>query len=169
MKMAAEEMFDVVDENDQVIGQRSRRDVHRLGLRHRAVHVLIYNHRGELFLQQRSLFKDCSPGVWDSSASGHLDTGETYEACARREVGEELGIPLPIPPQALFKLSASPETGHEFCWVYRAEHDGPFILQPSEVRGGGWFQPTAIAQWSQQRPDDFAGSFLVIWKQIHSS
>ncbi|MSU33955.1 MAG: NUDIX domain-containing protein [Pedosphaera sp.] len=169
MKIAAEEVFDVVDENDQVISQRSRRDVHRLDLRHRAVHVLIYNQRGELFLQQRSLSKDCSPGVWDSSASGHLDSGETYEACALREVAEELGIILPVPPQALFKLPASRETGQEFCWVYRAAHNGPFVLQPSEVRGGGWFLPTAITQWSQHRPDDFASSFLLIWKRIHLS
>ena len=164
-----DEILDVVDENDRVIGRQTRRDVHRLGLRHRAVHVLIFNQRGELFLQQRSLAKDCSPGVWDSSASGHLDSGESYEACALREVAEELGIPLVTPPNPLFKLPASSETGHEFCWVYRAAHEGPFVLQPSEVRGGGWFLPAAIMQWSRERPDEFASAFLLIWRRLNSA
>ena len=87
--MSAEELFDVVDERDNVIGQRTRREVHQTGLRHRAVHVLVYNAAGNLFLQKRSMLKDCFPGTWDSSASGHLAPGEGYDACALREVEEE--------------------------------------------------------------------------------
>src|SRR6185503_11007000 len=98
------EYFDVVNERDEVIDRRSRPDVHRLGLRHRAVHVLVFNRRGELFLQKRSLRKDCFPGAWDSSAAGHLDRGEDYDACALREVREELGITLAQAPERLFKL-----------------------------------------------------------------
>ncbi len=80
-----EEIFDVVNERDEVIGRRARSEVHRLGLLHRAVHVLVFNARGDIFLQKRSLNKDRQPGVWDSSASGHLDTGESYDAGAVRE------------------------------------------------------------------------------------
>jgi len=162
----SEEIFDVVDENDVVVGQASRREVHRRDLRHRAVHVLIFNHRGEVFLQQRSLSKDNWPGVWDSSSSGHLDAGEAYDACCLREVGEELGLDLASVPDRLFKLEATPETGWEFCWVYRAAHEGPFVLQPSEVRGGGWFQPQAVTEWIARRPEDFASAFRVLWRRI---
>jgi len=63
-------MFDVVNDRDEVIGQERRPEVHRLGLRHRAAHVLVFNARGELFLQKRSMTKDTFPGAWDSSASG---------------------------------------------------------------------------------------------------
>src|SRR3989442_704060 len=87
----SEEIFDVVNEGDEVIGQKPRSEIHRLNLKHRAVHVLVFNARGELFLQKRSMKKDCFPGAWDSSASGHLDTGESYDACAVRELREELG------------------------------------------------------------------------------
>ncbi|MCU0750932.1 MAG: 16S rRNA (adenine(1518)-N(6)/adenine(1519)-N(6))-dimethyltransferase RsmA, partial [Akkermansiaceae bacterium] len=73
-----DEIFDVVDENDQVIAQERRADVHARDLRHRAVHVFVSNKYGEIFLQKRSRLKDKHPGVWDSSASGHLDTGEDY-------------------------------------------------------------------------------------------
>ena len=90
----SEEIFDVVDERDEVVGRNTRNEVHRLGLQHRAVHVLVFNSRGEIFLQKRSMQKDRQPGLWDSSASGHLNCGEDYDACAVRELGEELGPAL---------------------------------------------------------------------------
>lgn len=163
-----EEIFDLVNEQDEVIGAMPRREVHRLGLRHRAVHVLVFNARNELFLQQRSLLKDNWPGVWDSSASGHLDQGESYDACAVREVREEIGLILPAVPARLFKLEACADTGMEFCWVYRVEHEGPFVLQESEVRGGGWFTFGAIDDWIARRPMDLASGFRVIWARFRA-
>ena len=68
--------------------------MHREGLKHRAIHVLVFNARGEIFLQKRSMTKDTFPGAWDSSASGHLDSGEDYDACAVRELREEFGLVL---------------------------------------------------------------------------
>ena len=64
-----EEIFDVVNDRDEVIDCQPRSEVHRLGLKHRATHVLVFNSRGEVFLQKRSMKKDRQPGVWDSSAS----------------------------------------------------------------------------------------------------
>ncbi len=166
--MDTEEIFDVVDAEDQVTGQQPRPEVHRLGLRHRATHILIFNGRGELFLQQRSLAKDMWPGVWDSSASGHVDHGEDYDCCALRELGEELGLPPDARPVRWFKLAAAPATGMEFCWVYRLDHEGPFHLQESEVRGGGWFSAAGIESWLQHRPDDFSSAFRLIWSELAS-
>src|SRR4030081_713278 len=109
----SEEIFDVVNESDEIIGQRSRAEVHRLGLMHRAVHVLVFNSRGQVFLQKRSMTKDRQPGLWDSSASGHVDSGEDYDRCAIRELREELGLRLDQPPRRLFKLAARPATDQE--------------------------------------------------------
>src|SRR6059058_5512119 len=106
----SEEIFDIVDENDVVIGRNTRSEVHRLGLRHRAVHVLVFNSRGEVFLQKRSMKKDTFPGAWDSSSSGHLDSGEDYDACAVRELWEEIGLRLDEAPLRLFKINACLET-----------------------------------------------------------
>src|SRR4026208_1193268 len=121
----SEEIFDVCDENDEVIGQNTRREVHRLGLRHRAVHVLVFNARGEVFLQKRSMTKDTFPGAWDSSASGHLDAGEGSARCAGLEMREELGIVAERPPERLFKTDACSETGEEHVWVYMYKCEGP--------------------------------------------
>jgi len=161
-----EEIFDVVNERDEVIGQKPRSEVHRLGLKHRAVHVLVFNTRGELFLQKRSMKKDCFPGTWDSSASGHLDYGESYDACSTRELREEIGLELPKPPERLFKIDACPETGQEFVWVYRCQAEGPFHLHPDEIDCGDWFEPDTINRWSAEKPAEFASGFTLIWKEM---
>lgn len=167
--MIKEELFDVVDEHDERIGRRTRSEVHRLGLRHRAVHVLVFNSRGELFLQKRSMAKDCFPGAWDSSASGHLGPGEDYDACAIRETQEELGLVLGEAPERLFKITACAETGHEFVWVYRSEAEGPFQLDPHEIEGGGWFSPERIDEWISSQAGEFASGFLLIWRRLRAA
>ncbi len=162
----ADEIFDVVNDRDEVIGQNTRREVHARGLKHRAVHVLVFNQRGEVFLQKRSMKKDTFPGAWDSSSSGHLDTGEDYDACAVRELREEIGLEVNHAPSRLFKIDACNETGQEFVWAYRLESEGPFTLHPEEIESGGWFTPEKITDWLAECPQDFAPSFALIWKLV---
>jgi isopentenyldiphosphate isomerase len=164
-----EEIFDVVNERDEVIGQKPRSEVHRLGLTHRATHVLVFNSQGQVFLQKRSMLKDRQPGVWDSSASGHLDSGEDYDACALRELREEIGLRLETPPRRLFKLSASEETDHEHVWIYRCQAEGPFTLHPEEIERGDWFTKEDVTRWMRERPQDFASALLLIWPKVLAS
>lgn len=164
----ADEVFDVVNDRDEVIGRETRARVHQLGLKHRAVHVLVFNRRAELFLQKRSMKKDTFPGAWDSSASGHLDAGEHYDACAIRELREEIGLKLDRAPSRLFKIDACAETGQEFVWVYRCESEGPFTLHPEEIITGEWFTPGRISLGMAERPQEFASALLFIWKRLDS-
>ena len=161
-----EEIFDVVDEQDQVTGQMARSEVHRLGLMHRAVHILVFNRQGEIYLQKRSMLKDRQPGLWDSSSSGHVDAGENYDASALRELREELGLVPEERPQRLFKLKASSETDWEHVWVYRAESDGPFVLQAEEISEGRWLSIEEVNRWTGDRPQDFATGFLTLWRKV---
>ena len=163
-----EEIFDVVNERDEVVGQLPRSEVHRRGLLHRAVHVLIYNSKGEVFLQKRSKNKDTFPQRWDSSAAGHLNPGEGYDACSLREVKEELGFTMPCVPKRILRITACEETGHEFVWVYRCEAEGPFALDEEEVETGGWFTPEEVTRWIKKRGEDFAPSLICIWRQLYS-
>jgi 16S rRNA (adenine1518-N6/adenine1519-N6)-dimethyltransferase len=156
------EIFDVVDENDRVIGQRTRGEVHRENLRHRAVHIFVFNKRGELFLQKRSRWKDRHPGVWDSSAAGHVNSGDTYDATAPRELAEELGVSATL--EHAGEVPACEGTGWEFVQIFRAEHGGPFRLPPSEIECGGFFTKEQIARWIAARPRDFASGFIECWK-----
>lgn len=160
-----DEVFDVVNDRDEVIGQATRRDVHAGRLWHRAVHALVSGRDGRVFLQKRSMLKDTSPGCWDSSCSGHLDSGEGYDAAVVRELGEEIG--LEVKPEnglkALFKVEARRETGWEFVWVYRLESEGPFKLHPAEVEDGAWFTADEVTQGIVERPLEFTRSFKFIW------
>ena len=127
------EIFDVVDENDQVTGQNTRGEVHANRLLHRAVHVFVFNKRGDLLLQQRSMFKDVHPGVWDSSVSGHLDSGEDYAAAAVRELDEEMGIRVDEAPEEIARIAPCEETGWEHVRLYRCFDQRLGALS----RGGG--------------------------------
>ncbi len=164
-----EELFDVVDEQDRVTGQLPRREVHARGLRHRAVHVLVVNRAGQVFLQRRSMAKDLHPGVWDSSSSGHVGAGDDYDDTARRELEEEIGCRPDRPPQPLFKIEAREETGQEFVWVYRVEAEGPFTLQPAEIDEGRWFTLAEVDRWVAERPHELAPAFLYVWPRARGT
>ena len=161
-----EEIFDVVNECDEVIGRAPRREVHARGLLHRAVHVLVFNARGEVILQKRSLKKDRQPGVWDSSASGHVDSGETYDQTAVRELREEISLTIAAPLPRLFKIDACEETDAEFVWIYRCVAEGPFTLHPDEIETGGWFAPGFVTRWVNEKPEEFASAFVLIWDEF---
>ncbi len=159
---AAPERFPVVDEEDRVLGDALRTEVHGNNLRHRAVHILVFNHLGEVFLQKRSRWKDRHPGLWDSSAAGHVEAGEEYDAAANRELQEELGVAAELTRVA--KLPASEKTGQEFIWLYQARHDGPFELARSEIECGEFFPTEIVSDWVKARPADFAPGFMECWK-----
>ncbi|PAW81067.1 MAG: NUDIX hydrolase [Pedosphaera sp. Tous-C6FEB] len=160
----SEEIFDIVDDRDRVIGKQTRQEVHRRGVKHRAIHLLVVNERGEVYLQKRSFKKDTFPGAWDSSSSGHVNSGESYDACAVREPREEIGLFLKRTPKRLFKIDACAQTGQEFVWVYRSDFNGPFRLNPDEVECGAFFKVDHVNRWMAERPRDFADSFRLVWK-----
>jgi isopentenyldiphosphate isomerase len=162
----SEEIFDVVNERDEVIGRAPRSEVHARGLLHRAVHVLIFNGRGEVFLQKRSMLKDREPGVWDSSCAGHVDSGEDYDTTVLRELREELGWQPAAAPNRVLYIEACEATDNEFVRVYRCTGEGPFILHPQEVECGGWFSPEHVDRWIVERPRDFATAFILLWRMV---
>ncbi|MGH8022431.1 MAG: NUDIX hydrolase [Limisphaerales bacterium] len=162
--MAVKDIFDIVNESDEVVGRAPRTEVHVRGWLHRAVHVLVFNSSGAVFLQKRSMTKDRQPGVWDSSCSGHVDSGEDYDQTAVRELREEIGLVLKAAPPRLFKVNACPETDAEFVWVYRCDSEGPFRLHPDEIDEGDWFAPERVSRWIQEKPENFATAFVLIWR-----
>jgi len=159
----AEEYFDVVNERDEPVGRALRAEVHARGLRHRAVLVFAFNAARQIFLQKRALSKDVSPGLWTVSCSGHVDAGEDYDAAAKRELGEELGLWQAAPPVRWFRVEACVETDWEFSWIYRINAEGPFVLQPHEIETGQWIDRTELERWLLLRPQEFCPGFRWIW------
>jgi 16S rRNA (adenine1518-N6/adenine1519-N6)-dimethyltransferase len=161
------ELLAVVDQNDQPLKPTDRATIHRENLLHRAVHILLVNHRGELLLQKRSYRKDRFPRHWDSSAAGHVDADESYQDCAMRELQEETGVVATL--AKLGRVPASDVTGHEFIEIFAGIHDGPFHWNQHEVETGGFFRLEMVDVWITTRPQDFAAGFVECYCSVRES
>lgn len=97
-------LLDIVDENDNIIGQQDRGKIHQDGLLHREVHVYFFTPRGELIFQHRAKDKDTFPDLLDATVGGHVEIGHSYEETAVKEAAEETGIK--IDPAGLMLVGA---------------------------------------------------------------
>ncbi|MEM7601646.1 MAG: 16S rRNA (adenine(1518)-N(6)/adenine(1519)-N(6))-dimethyltransferase RsmA [Verrucomicrobiota bacterium] len=166
---SAIESLDVVDEQDVVIEQFPRKVIHERKLLHRAVHVFLQNKQGEIYLQLRSLLKDTHGGKWDSSASGHVDPGESYLECAEREMWEEVWVRPKGDIVRIARIEASEATDQEFIEVFLAEPKGKIRVHGKEVDSGRFFSVEQIEQWIEDRPQDFATGFITCFKTWRES
>jgi isopentenyl-diphosphate Delta-isomerase len=139
----ATDLIDVLSESGLRTGEvLPRADVHRLGKRHRAIHLYMLNDRDEILLQRRALMVDHYPGMFGISISGHVNAGEHSSDCVRREIEEELGIePAALRVDFLFSFYQEATLGdtyidRQFNDVYltRADIDTTLIrIDRSEV------------------------------------
>lgn len=155
--MAADEMFDVCDAQDNVIGQAPRAKVHALGWLHRAVHIWVWNSTGELLVQRRSAEKDQYPGCWTSSASGHVDAGEDYAQAAVRELREELQLSGELKFEA--KLPASTLTAQEHTVLYSIRTDAAPVPDPAEIAALQWFPLEGLRALFERSPEQLTPPF----------
>ena len=155
-----EEIFDLVDRADRVVGKASRRSVHKNKLLHRAVHIFIRSGPDRWILQKRSSQKDEEPLLWTTSCSGHVDSGETYLAAAVRETKEELGLTLePSELIEVFRSSACRETANEFVRVYACPCKDDLSPDPLEVLATRELTLAEIEDEMKGSPDAFCNSF----------
>lgn len=163
------ESLDVVNERDEVIDTLPRPEIHEKDLLHRAVHVFLLNRSGEIYLQKRSFRKDTHPEKWDSSASGHVDPGESYLACAERELWEEVWVRPRGEITKVARIAASADTDQEFIEVFVAEPKGKIRVHGKEVDSGRYFPVELVAQWLEERPEDFATGFRTCFRAWRES
>ena len=129
-----DEIFEIVDEDNNIIGTALRRECHgNPELCHRTAHVIVLNNSGDILLQKRSKDKDIQPGKWDTAVGGHLMVGETFEQAAAREMNEELGIPSDQQIAFLFNMKIRNEIESENVAVFSIVYQGPFKIQKSEI------------------------------------
>jgi len=156
-----EEWFDVVDESDAVIEQQTRSEVHRRKLRHRAVHIFVRRDDGRLLIHLRSQSKEEFPGVWTSSASGHVSADESYDESAVRELQEELGITAPL--TRLQKFDACPDTSMEFTVLYECTWNGEVSADPEEIQQTEWVTVQELTERIAEQPGQFSPAFRLLF------
>ena len=114
-----DELFDIIDENDHVIGQETRSVAHQRGLWHRGVHVILFTPDDKLLVQQRSRNKAQSPLALDCSVSEHVTTGEDYLQAAVRGLSEELSVTgVELTSLVKFKMNYGPDD-NEISMIFK--------------------------------------------------
>jgi isopentenyl-diphosphate delta-isomerase type 1 len=155
------ECLEVVDEDNQVIGIASRQEIHEKGLRHRSVHIFIFNTKGDLYLQKRSPHKDQYPEHWDTSAAGHTDPGESPLEAAQRELMEELGLDVTL--MKVLEYPACLETGWEFVTLCMGRTEDPIHLNLEEATTGDYFSPDQLSQLLADLLQKIAPGFRLLY------
>mmetsp|Transcript_8108 Transcript_8108/g.21449 ORF Transcript_8108/g.21449 Transcript_8108/m.21449 type:complete len:213 (+) Transcript_8108:1733-2371(+) len=156
-----EEELEVVDESDwRVVRRLARRaEIHRTGLWHRAVYLLVFDAHGALLLQRRAPGKSIAPGAWDLSCAEHVSPRESFRDAAVRGAREELGLSIhpsdvvethgPTAQSLEYRSrTGSPLFDREFvaCFaiVAPAHSLATLSIDPVEVAGTRWIEPNAL-------------------------
>jgi len=161
-----DELFDIVDEQDKVIGQEMRSIVHQRGLWHRGVHVFLFTQDGKLLVQQRSKDRMHAPSALDCSVSEHLKAGEDYYSAALRGLQEELGVKgIEIQPLVKFKMNYGPND-NEISALYQGEVEPALVkFDPVEVERIDYYSLPELEEFITKKEFVFSYWFeqLVRW------
>lgn len=156
-------MLQIFDENKKPLGLADRKDVHSKGLFHEAVHVLLFNSKGEMFLGLRAKDKDINPGKW-STFGEHKKPGESDEAAMRRGLKEELGITEKIPLEFVGEFLMKNPKDRQFSLIYKAVFDGKVMFADNEMEEGRFFPVSEVGRMVAEERDKCSPNFLQVWE-----
>jgi isopentenyldiphosphate isomerase len=132
-----EELVDVVDEDDRVVGTATRGEMRAGRLRHRCVAIVVRQPDGRVLVHRRSDDKDVWPGRWDLAVGGVVARGETYDEAAVRELAEEVGI-TGVRPRVVRHRVYDDADVREQARLYEVTWDGPIDFVDGEVVAARW-------------------------------
>ena len=160
-----DELFDIVDDKDNVTGQAMRSHVHASGWQHRGVHLLLFDREGRLLIQKRSADRKQYASLWDCSVSEHVKSGESYLEAAGRGLREEMGVDgIALSPLVKFKMNYGPND-NEISVVYVGKVEPASVkVDAVEVSEVTYVDPSALLASMSQRPREFCGWFIQIMK-----
>ena len=162
-----EEIFDVVNNDDVVIGQERRSVVHRTGLQHRGIHICLFTADGKLLVQQRSKDRHASPSSLDCSVSEHVKAGEDYLTAAQRGLKEELGLEnIALEPVITFKMNYG-LNDNEICRLFQGRLYDPSLVRfdPIEVESVDYASIEELQRLLAEGTKPFSRWFeqMVLW------
>ena len=155
-------LIDIVDEHDQTVGRAKRRDVFRLKVNFRTVHVLVFNSRTELLLQRLPPHGVRHPGLWGSSVAGYLHAGEKYAEAAQRRLSEELGISAPLAELGVTRMNDDGVV--KFVGVFTATADDPRNMAPRQIAELKFWRLADIQKAVLTHPADFTDTFQHVFR-----
>ncbi|MDG4859802.1 NUDIX domain-containing protein [Streptomyces sp. T-3] len=155
----ADEILDIVDEQDRVVGQSPRGEAYRLGLRHRCAFILVRDAEDRIFVHRRTAAKLVFPSRYDMFVGGVVGAGESYDTAALREAEEELGVSGLPQPTPLFKFLYEADGHGWWSYVYEVRCELPVDPQVEEVAWHGFLTEAELerrlGEW-EWTPDGLA-------------
>lgn len=157
------ELLEAVDENCNPISILRREEIHKQGYFHKVVHIFLFNKQEEIYLQKKARTVEENPGLWTSSASGHVMLGESFIVTAQRELKEELSIKTKL----VEILRVSPRDFNKAidCIVLFTGVTNKIPRpNPLEIEEGKFFPVDEVDRWIHRKPEDFTPAFKLLWK-----
>lgn len=166
-------LIQIVDENDNPVGQASIEEAQSKGLHHRIVRVIVESEDGTaLLLQKRSTSMTTYPDCWDQSVGGHVDAGESYEEAAKRELYEELGVRAEIEEIGSYVTDSNfgSKILNRFNKVYRTVIPADTFIKPQddEVSEVEWIGVKDLDDFINNNPDKITDGLQYIWTKYYS-
>jgi isopentenyl-diphosphate delta-isomerase len=155
----------LVDEKDNVVGEMEKMEAHRKGILHRAFSILIFNSKGELLLQKRSVKKYHSGGLWTNACCSHPTTDESIHDATRKRLMLEMGIELQ--PEFAYKFIYKTKLDrnlieYELDYVFTGVFDGTPIINQDEVEDWKFMSISSIRQDITKKPELYSAWFKLI-------
>jgi isopentenyl-diphosphate delta-isomerase len=155
----------LVDEQDNVVGAMDKLEAHRQGILHRAFSIVIFNSKGELLLQKRSMKKYHSGGLWTNSCCSHPKPDELISHAASSRLNYEMGIDLH--PDFAYKFLYKSQLDnnfieHELDHVFTGVFDGTPVINSEEVEDWKFVNIDDLQADILQNPDNYTVWFRLI-------
>lgn len=166
----AEEKVILVDKDDHPIGLMAKMEAHEKGLLHRAFSVFVYNHKGQLLLQQRAKSKYHSPGLWTNTCCSHQRNEESNISAGKRRLQEEMGFVCELEELFSFVYKAGFDNGlieHELDHVMVGHYDSDPEINPEEVESFKWMGLEDVKRDIENNPDLYTAWFKIIFKEYY--
>jgi isopentenyl-diphosphate delta-isomerase len=148
----------LVDAHDVAQGVAPKIEVHRRGLKHRAISVLVRNRSGDMLVHRRSATKYHSGGLWTNACCSHPRPGEAAGAAARRRLSEEMGIDAALAPLFTAHYRAAVSNGYiedEVVHVFGGTYEGTILPDPAEVAEWKWMPLVDLTADLAGHPDRY--------------
>ncbi len=158
----------VVNPYDHQIGTMEKLEAHRSGTLHRAISIILFNKKREMFLQKRAKGKYHSAGLWSNACCSHPRPGEQTNDAAQRRTKEELGIDVPLSFAYSFIYKATLDnnlTEHELDHVYIGIAEDGFKINPEEIEDWKYLSLDKIKEDIQLNPSKYTYWFKLIISQ----
>jgi isopentenyl-diphosphate delta-isomerase len=166
-----EEYVILVDENDRQIGVMPKLEAHKKAVLHRAFSVFIFNDKNELMLQQRTLKKYHSPGLWTNTCCSHQREGESNIEAGKRRLQEEMGFVTDLRESISFIYKAPFDNGlteHEYDHVLIGHYnDEPKIIE-DEVANWKWIALDDVNTDLKTHPEHYTAWFKIIFDKFYN-